>query len=277
VGCETVFLKGWREGFCDELYDYYAACFGKSKADLYDRITETRYVAMSEMLRREAPGRRLLDVGSGHGHWVDFTVREGWEARGIDLSEAAVRLCQGFNLPVTRTDFFSNELSGVGYDVVTMFELIEHVTSPRAVLERAAELLSPRGILLMSTPNFACLDRRLLGGEWTMIHAEHVSYFTPRTLGRLLREVGAFTDVRITTRNVSPTAVRHAALRQLRRVLRRRAPEAKPATVTPLYLQHGLRGRVEGSRVLRTAKAGANAILNAFDLGADMSVLCRRA
>jgi 2-polyprenyl-3-methyl-5-hydroxy-6-metoxy-1,4-benzoquinol methylase len=151
-----------------------------------------------------------------------------------------------------------------------MFELIEHVPSPRAFLERAAQVLVPGGVLFMSTPNFACLDRRLLGGSWTTIHAEHLSYFTPKTLRRLLRDVGTFDDVAISTRNASPGAVRHAAMRILRR------PAAKTTHAEPLYAQTALRAKVEGSRVLRSAKAGANVLLNALDLGADMFIRCRR-
>lgn len=275
AACETVFLEGWRDGFVPELYEYYGSWLGKPRSEIFDAITEKRYQGLSDTLRGMAPGKRLLDVGCGMGHWVDFTMRAGWKVQGIDLSKAAVRLCHDLGLPVTETDFMSGDLPPGGFDVITMFELIEHVPSPPAFLARAGELLAPGGVLFMSTPNFGCLDRRLLGGQWTVIHEEHLSYFTPKSLTKVLLATGAFRDVQIRTRNVSPGALRHVLTRTLHRGGRNDA-SAAPVEVTPLYAESGARRRIENSRLLSSVKSGVNTFLNAFDLGTDMSILCRR-
>jgi hypothetical protein len=76
------------------------------------------------------------------------------------------------------------------FDAITMIDFIEHVRSPRAVLHWAAARLNPAGSLLVVTPRVGSLSHRTMGQRWTHYKTEHLWYFSPRSLIRLLNEVG---------------------------------------------------------------------------------------
>jgi ubiquinone/menaquinone biosynthesis C-methylase UbiE len=81
------------------------------------------------------------------------------------------------------------------FDIVCMFDVIEHVLDPVAVLRGARRVLRAEGVLLLNTPNFNALSRFALGSEWSVISpAEHLYYFTEATLRQGLACAG-FSDV----------------------------------------------------------------------------------
>lgn len=277
--CGLTFLEERPEGFDDELYDYYAARLNRSRQELYDPITEARYRDLLARLGRLIPGRRVIDVGCGQGHFVDTALREGWHAEGIDLAEPAIQICERLGVPGRKLDFFDPSLLPDAFDLVTMFELIEHVPDPRAFVRRAAEITRPGGLVYITTPNYMCLDRRVQGLDWSPIHAEHLTYFDPRTLRRLVRDAApSLEPIFLQTHHLSGETLKRLA----RRVRPSRAPEKPKAPPKDEALAQArtndrkLRAQVERSRVLRLAKATANQVLDRTRLGAAMNMLLRK-
>lgn len=136
----------------------------------------------------------LLDVGCGSGGFMLAAERTGWQAKGIEISsrQAMSGLKRGADITVS-SDFPTYQSSGQ-FDALCFNHVIEHVPSPRAYLIKAASLLKPDGILLISLPNYGCLSRRLFGKYWTHLDLpRHLFHFTPKTLGRLLES----TDCRL--------------------------------------------------------------------------------
>ena len=82
------------------------------------------------------------------------------------------------------------------FDVAVMFDVIEHLFDPRAVLDATRRALAPDGVLVVTTPNFNALSRAALGVEWAVINPlEHTYYYTASTLRRMLESCG-FRDAR---------------------------------------------------------------------------------
>jgi ubiquinone/menaquinone biosynthesis C-methylase UbiE len=82
-------------------------------------------------------------------------------------------------------------VAGAPFDVVTMFDVLEHVFCPRTFLAEARRLLAPIGRLVIETPNMAGLMPRLMGAGHPWVRPpEHLTYFTPPTLRRLLEQGG---------------------------------------------------------------------------------------
>jgi SAM-dependent methyltransferase len=76
------------------------------------------------------------------------------------------------------------------FDVVTMWDVVEHLADPLSELRRARRLLRPGGLLALSTMNVEAWFPRLLGRRWPWYMQMHLYYFTPRTLGRMLERAG---------------------------------------------------------------------------------------
>ncbi|HWE45896.1 MAG TPA: methyltransferase domain-containing protein [Caulobacteraceae bacterium] len=268
--CGGRYLADWGQSYSEALYDYYGDPEWLALASAYDPLTEQRYVALLDAFARRVPGRSVLDVGCGVGHFVHTASQRGWNARGIELSSAAVNFCQSHGVPVTQTDLFSAELEANSWDVCTLFEVLEHLPEPQAFLARTVELTRPGGLVYVTVPNIASLDARVQGRDWTAINPEHLSYFTPQTLGRLLRGAG-LKPLDMTSRNVSGMT--------LRKLVGRSAPPPALETASvaealaPYHADQRLRARIEGSPVLRAAKATVNGVLGAFGLGSALVAL----
>ncbi|HEY9693647.1 MAG TPA: class I SAM-dependent methyltransferase [Oculatellaceae cyanobacterium] len=276
--CETVFLGGWKDEFIEELYDYYATQIGSEKSKIYNPINDLRYEKILTQFQRLINGKKVLDVGCGKGQFVDFLSKKGWDVTGIELSDSAVTLCQQFNLPVKKLDFFDASLAPESFDLVTMSEVIEHVPMPAQFITRAEELLKPGGLLYLTTPNFASLDRRILAEEWDAIHREHLTYFSPKTIAKMIKSSSNLEIVSISTKNISPNAIR----RWLPSISKAKAATVKEESNTQSSHNSGaekqaLRRKVESSPILTAVKNSINQLLDLFDAGSSMTVVCRKA
>jgi 2-polyprenyl-3-methyl-5-hydroxy-6-metoxy-1,4-benzoquinol methylase len=140
---------------------------------------------------RPRPGR-LLDVGCGAGLFVGAAHRAGWEATGIDASARAVARAEG-RCPhagfraglVTEIDF-----PGGSFDVITLWDVLEHVAGPVEALERIRGWLAPDGWLFLSMPNVDSRIARLMGRHWVLLLREHLWYFSPATIAAVLSRGG---------------------------------------------------------------------------------------
>jgi SAM-dependent methyltransferase len=137
------------------------------------------------------PGR-VLDVGSATGEFLAAARARGWAAYGVETAPVAAEYAartHGVEVYVGALD--SVPWPDGAFDAVTLWDVIEHVPSPRAYIERAARLLRPGGMLGLTTPNIHSLNYLLLGPAWEVIGPnEHLHYFSARTLERLLRRAG---------------------------------------------------------------------------------------
>lgn len=150
---------------------------------------ELPYVRRIERLAR---GRRLLEIGAGHGYFLEAARRRGYEVQGIDISSAAAEFCQArFGLPVLVSAIEEADLPDGSFDVVAAWHVLEHLADPRAALRKARAWLAPAGVLAVEVPNYESYDARTLGADWPGWQPRyHRWHFTPGALARLLRETG---------------------------------------------------------------------------------------
>jgi 2-polyprenyl-3-methyl-5-hydroxy-6-metoxy-1,4-benzoquinol methylase len=173
---------------------------------------------------------RYLDVGCGDGRYLEALARRG-VARdglfGLELDEAIVekvraRGLQAYCERVETTERFDDGM----FDLITMFHVIEHIDSPRAVVERLASWLRPGGVLALETPNIDSLDARLFrSGRWGGYHIpRHWHLFNPDTFRRLVESFGLeVLTIRYETGHSFWMYSLHHALRYRRKPMRRLA------------------------------------------------------
>lgn len=144
------------------------------------------------ILRFVPAGRTLLDVGANYGYFLQ-QARGSFDAAGIEPSAAVVawgRDHLGVNLHQGSIEA-DNPAYIDRFDVVTLFDVLEHLPDPRGALERCRRYLTRGGHLFITTPDTGALVARLLGNHWYYIDiVEHVSLFSTANLTKLLGECG---------------------------------------------------------------------------------------
>ena len=137
-------------------------------------------------------GRRLLDVGAGTGLFLQVARDRGYEALGLELHEVnSARLRRsGFEIydrPLEEVDLPDQS----PMDLVTLWEVLEHIVDPGPLLARIGRLLAPGGVLLILVPNVDSLVTRILHEKsGTFGGHSHVSHFNVNTLTSLLAQSG---------------------------------------------------------------------------------------
>lgn len=158
----------------------------------------------AEMIRDEARRRlglppqqvRVLDVGCGPGFFLQECVAMGMAARGIEPSAHAVRYARD-ELKLDVRALTPESLDPQErYDVVTLWEVLEHVPDPLWTLRRLRPHLSDGGMIWVAAPNLSALQRRVQGKNfYNLLNKSHLTHFDRRTLAATLRRAG-FRDVR---------------------------------------------------------------------------------
>lgn len=165
----------------------------------------TIYADIAHYLKRGGR-QRLLDVGCGTGEFVLFAADQlGWDSAGIELSPDGVAVAQGRGAHVVRgtLDDVDREFGG-DFDVVTMFNLLEHVPDPIGTLATAHRLLKPGGRIVVQVPNdFASLQvavrDHLDVDPWWVAIPDHINYFDFDSLEATLDSNGFAVEVRYGT------------------------------------------------------------------------------
>ncbi|MBN2347108.1 MAG: class I SAM-dependent methyltransferase [Candidatus Aminicenantes bacterium] len=162
--------------------------------DEYSREEEGRgrnFALILERLARHAPpGALLLDVGAASGIFLNLARHSGYRVAGIEPSAALVADAERlYGLKLfhgTAGQFVSRER----FQIVTLLDVLEHVTDPHAFLGGLDRFLAPGAVLAVVTPDVDSLAARLVGGRWWHYRTAHVTFFNRRTLDRLLRAHG---------------------------------------------------------------------------------------
>lgn len=153
-------------------------------------LTFRHHLHQMERIIGLAAGRRLLDVGAYIGVFVEVAGAAGWRAQGVEPSAwAAAEACRR-GLDVTVGTLATVEWPAESFDVVTLWDVIEHLVDPAAELERARRLLRPGGWLVVHTMDIDAPIARLMGRRWPWLMDMHLYYFSGRTLGRMLSDHG---------------------------------------------------------------------------------------
>jgi 2-polyprenyl-3-methyl-5-hydroxy-6-metoxy-1,4-benzoquinol methylase len=137
------------------------------------------------------PGRRLLEVGSNVGLFLDVANKRGWQSRGVEPSKWAVEFgLAHFGVDVRQGTLEELYLPEGSAEVVVLLDVLEHLVDPLDGLRRLRQLLSRDGLLVLSTVNLSGLHARIRGNSWPWFIRSHLHYFSPRTLHAMLRLAG---------------------------------------------------------------------------------------
>jgi 2-polyprenyl-3-methyl-5-hydroxy-6-metoxy-1,4-benzoquinol methylase len=147
-------------------------------------------------------GRRLLDVGCGSGFWAGHFLKQGFGVVGVDPSAQGIELARQ-SYPQARfertlaTDDLLSRIGEAPFDLVTSFEVVEHVYEPKDWARACFNALKPGGQLVCSTPYHGYLKNLALSvaNKWDshlgpLWSGGHIKFWSKNTLFELLRGEG---------------------------------------------------------------------------------------
>jgi 2-polyprenyl-3-methyl-5-hydroxy-6-metoxy-1,4-benzoquinol methylase len=165
--------------------------------ELWERLPEhlelpDLTLRLAFLLDAVAPGDRVLDLGSGDGTFTAELSRAGARAVGVDVAEAALKRARaahpGLDFRLAPID---GPLPDCEFEVVWSSEVIEHVADTARWLSEVRRVLSPRGTLLLTTPNHPRAALLVHGLErYCDPLGDHLHLYTRRSLRRVLSEFG---------------------------------------------------------------------------------------
>jgi SAM-dependent methyltransferase len=175
--------------FWDEYLPAHGVIDGQFDLEVFDR---THAEMLGLIARRAGIVGRMLEVGTGAGFFLKAAERAGWRCAGVEVSREAARFAkEQLALEVTQGSAEEIAYPPGSFDVAVLFEVIEHLLDPARALRAVRQAVRPGGLVLLSTPNYDALSRRLLGRQWAVISpGEHLYYFTEPSLTALLEKAG---------------------------------------------------------------------------------------
>jgi len=140
----------------------------------------------------------LLDIGCASGVLLEEAQKVGMKVTGIDISRDVVAFCKKRGLmALAGTVATVKNLRPAFFDVITAFQVIEHERDPLNTVKRIYKLLKKGGIVVLATPNYGGVWRKVMGPRWFgFAHPEHVVLFDFKTMKLLLEKAG-FKDIEV--------------------------------------------------------------------------------
>ena len=143
------------------------------------------------LIRRHKNGTTLLDIGCGEGFFLFHAAKHGYTTKGIEVSQDAAEYAgKEFGLDVEAKPFEELQFPDDYFDVVTLWQVLEHVPYPLIVLKEVHRILKPEGLLATSTPDIESILAKIFRRQWWNLRRLHINQFTSRTLADMLKRAG---------------------------------------------------------------------------------------
>ena len=132
---------------------------------------------------------RLLDMGCGSGDRLDIFRQLGFEAYGIEISRSAEYARKHLGLNVLHGDLFKAKFPESYFDIITLYNVLEHTHNPKKVIGELHRILKEGGIVAIQVPNTNSLQFKLFQKRWAAVDVpRHLYYFNVRLLKKILEE-----------------------------------------------------------------------------------------
>jgi SAM-dependent methyltransferase len=174
-----------------ELSQYYPPLYyptGSASEKYYQNYIERFQKDKIKQIQAYHRTGKLLDIGCGVGHFIRTALSQGYEAEGVEFSEVAADLGrERWNLRIVTGDFLDKQFVPESFDIITMWQVLEHLRKPREVLLKIHSILKSNGVLVIAVPNFASIQAKLFRSRWYHLDVpRHLFHYSPESLTNIL-------------------------------------------------------------------------------------------
>jgi 2-polyprenyl-3-methyl-5-hydroxy-6-metoxy-1,4-benzoquinol methylase len=174
-----------------ELLNRYYSTYAYGDESYLSPLTIKSYHVLLDEFEKYRKTNKILDAGCGRGWFLIEARKRGWEVYGTEYSSKAIELCEAEGIKMRQGELSPEMFDFSDFDVITSFEVMEHLNNPNKELQAITNLLRKGGLFYCTTPNFDSAIRYYLKADYNIIgYPEHLSYYTRSTLNRAAKNHG---------------------------------------------------------------------------------------
>lgn len=182
--CDHIFLlNSLKPEYLIDFYKNYPTSsldWHKNESEFYSKI----YNHGLDLIESYKGSGNILDIGCSSGYFLTIASKRGYKSFGIEpnIQESTYATQNGINIIGSTI----NEIDkGTRFDVITMWDVLEHIDSPKAYIERLKHLLNPEGIIFIQVPTSEALAAKIMRDKCNMFDGiEHLTLFSRKSLKR---------------------------------------------------------------------------------------------
>jgi 2-polyprenyl-3-methyl-5-hydroxy-6-metoxy-1,4-benzoquinol methylase len=168
-------------------------------ADRLLRHTKRIVKRIERILCKKGRGLRLLDVGCSNGAFISAAQSLGINGEGMEPAAAPAQAAMESGLKVHQGFLQDIHLPAASFDVVTLFEVVEHLKDPLSLLKECHRILRQRGLLVIRTGNTDSWTAHYMKDRWEYLsisaHGGHISFFNPVSMGKLAKRSNFLVEI----------------------------------------------------------------------------------
>lgn len=198
------------------LYEYWNKyIFPASRKVRQEKIFRPRIERLIELCQSLGiKPETIIDAGAANGAFCEEALKSSAFKRviAIEPSRAQAQTCRDYGIETVERSLEGTEGLDSAADILTSFETIEHVFSPREFIAQCVRFLRPNGLLALTCPNYEGFDIQTLGVQSESLDAEHINLFNPDSLQHLVEGLGFKVVECLTPGKLDAELVRRKAL-----------------------------------------------------------------
>ncbi len=181
IDCDMIFESPRYDA--DTIVKGYMASQEGEHDSQYSMRVYSFYRALKKQAKRlPPPGAKVLDIGTAGGAFLDAAKQYGYDAYGMEPSADLVARGKARGLQIEQGTIESHSFAHGSFDMVCLWDVIEHLPDPKLALVEIRKLLKPDGILLINFPDIGTWQAKLAGKRFWWILSVHLHHFTRKSI-----------------------------------------------------------------------------------------------
>jgi 2-polyprenyl-3-methyl-5-hydroxy-6-metoxy-1,4-benzoquinol methylase len=156
-----------------------------------DWLKMQRHLLRFKLIRKFIKDGKLFDLGVGWGHFLYTGKTLGYDVYGIEVAKTPYKYAkEDLGLSVELVDFFEFRVKNDTYDIITIWDVLEHIADADQVVKKCSKMIKEGGYIFIQVPQLDSLIAKRYKEKWRMMSLDHVNYFSRQTISTLLSKEG---------------------------------------------------------------------------------------
>ncbi len=144
---------------------------------------------VEKLIERYAIKGRLLDVGCASGYFLYVAQKSGWQIEGVEVSQNLAKQAEHLlKIKIKLGTLEDAKFPANYFDIISMFDVFEHLPQPVETLQEINRIMKPNGILVINFPAIDSIFAKLMGRHWWFLLEDHLYYFDREVLTKMLNK-----------------------------------------------------------------------------------------